>query len=137
MWQGGRSWSCPSNAHSSLVLLCELAVMSCLKVVFTKDINKDVTQSHILCPTSAHELPAGGFTTGLEQDPTHQQHPPSTSLCLSSSSSVFREQGILWLFRWGNHGNSCFQCEKCSRVVPDQKELFLYLLGRGRVEVNR
>lgn len=93
MWQGGRSWSCPSNAHSSLVLLCELAVMSCLKVVFTKDINKDVTQSHILCPTSAHELPAGGFTTGLEQDPTHQQHPPSTSLCLSSSSSVFREQG--------------------------------------------
>jgi len=28
--------------------------------MFTKDINKDVTQSHLICPTSPHELPACG-----------------------------------------------------------------------------
>lgn len=61
--------------------------------MFTKDINKDVTQSHLISvpPLLTSFLPveaAGGLIMGPKQDPIHWQHRTLRGLCLSRSSST-------------------------------------------------
>lgn len=60
--------------------------------MFTKDINKDVTQSHLISvpPLLMSFLPvkaAGGLIMGPEQEPIYWQHGRLRGLCLSRGSS--------------------------------------------------